>query len=60
MAQNNLLNFNDAFANSVELTAAIQRTPYNPGQSAKLKLFTESGIVKDLPASYLNRYSAQP
>lgn len=45
MAQNNLLNFNDAFANSVELTAAIQRTPYNPGQIAKLKLFTESGIA---------------
>lgn len=41
----NLLSFSDTFANSLELTAAIQKTPYNPGQIAKLKLFNEAGIA---------------
>lgn len=41
----NFLTFADAFSDSVELTAAIQKTPYNPGQIAKLKLFEESGIA---------------
>lgn len=34
----------DAFGSSVELTAAINRAPFNPGTIAKMKLFTESGI----------------
>lgn len=37
--------FQSAFGDSAELTAAIQRTPYNPGQIAKLKLFDEAGIA---------------
>lgn len=36
--------FADTFGNSVELTAAINRIPYNPGIVARLKQFTESGI----------------
>lgn len=41
----NLLSFSDAFGDSVELTAAIQRTPFNPGQIAKLKIFSEAGVA---------------
>ena len=41
----NLLSLNDAFSDSVELTAAIQTSKYNPGQIAKLKLFEESGVA---------------
>lgn len=37
--------FASSFADSAELTAAIQRTPYNPGQIAKLKIFDEAGIA---------------
>jgi hypothetical protein len=36
--------FQDTFGNAVELTAAINRAPFNPGTLAKLKLFAESGI----------------
>lgn len=38
------LSFSDAFGDGVELTAAIQRTPYNPGQIAKMKIFTDPGV----------------
>lgn len=34
----------DAFGNATELTAAINRAPFNPGTLAKLKLFSEQGI----------------
>ncbi len=34
----------DAFGSSTELTAAINKAPFNPGTLAKLKLFTEQGI----------------
>lgn len=35
----------DAFGSSAELTAAINKAPFNPGTLAKLKLFTEHGIA---------------
>ena len=34
----------DAFGSSTELTAAINKAPFNPGTLAKLKLFTELGV----------------
>lgn len=34
----------DEFGNAAELTAAINKAPFNPGTLAKLKLFSEQGI----------------